>query len=216
MRRRRFSNFRRRGRRRVFRRTRYYPKRSRNFVKRTVMGMAETKQATFNINNTYTNQLTQWQLFPQIPQGSGDNQRIGNKVRGRWLTVNLTMRYQAGDNEDGLPVDCRLYIVWPKLTVSDSDAQVNLTNFPLFQLPDQDNFFYWKDYQFVIAPGNMAMERRSFKLKWYKRIPYQFEFRKQADTLPSKMPLMILVCNQRISVSSLAIGGYVKFSYKDI
>lgn len=111
-------------------------KKNRAFVKAVqaiIHKDAESKQAYASINAVAFNSAMnsagdpQW-LIPQIAQGSADNARIGDQIRGQKITVkgaivsNLT--YQSYSN---CRLAVRMMIVQPKAYPSLSIAQANAT-----------------------------------------------------------------------------------------
>lgn len=148
--------YRRRLRRRFPRRIRrrYYRRNRTTFgkkVRRTLLKAAELKQATstFNLNASNFYKTT---LAPvNIPQGAGDNQRVGNVIMSRNWQLKLNFLAQAVQNpttNDGI-YRMRVVIVWPrKFSTTDAANAIGLSSFPLETMIDPDNWIIWYDKTF--------------------------------------------------------------------
>lgn len=212
--------FPRRIRRRSFRR---YRTSFRKKVKRTLLQTAELKNASTTIANQYVNvNYTRLNLTPSIPQGAGDNERVGNKIMSRNYQVKLHFLLGAAQNPPGDVRGLRyvrVYIVWPrKLSNVEAINYLNAGNFPLFGLMDQDNWIVWYDRSFTIAYDSDANPtyRKDFRIIFNKRFYAGLEYVNAVSVQAVKGPWMIVVHNIDVVTNTLIMNGYNKLTYKDI
>lgn len=103
------------------------------FIKKVVGTETETKQAfiqtgqsLLKFNSGINSQADMIQILPNIGQGVGENQRIGNQIRAKKLTVKGFIKLDVNDVADSstLPnVIVRMMIVTMKTAPSFTDAQ---------------------------------------------------------------------------------------------
>nr|QKI29015.1 Cap [Kummerowia striata CRESS virus] len=210
---------RRRSRRRYGRSSKRYFRPSRTFRKKTrrvIYGMSELKQVSTSITANINTGFSFIRFMPQVTQGPGDNQRIGNRIRARYFT----MKVEVGVDGSAAPgaYSVRLYIVWPR-KLSDNDAQSVMTsiNFPLETMPDQDRWIFWKDYKFSLSNTGIYGSPKERNLTFYKRYPVGLSFGGASNVYPEKMPYIIWNTDAPGTATGLVtIRGYIKVSYKDI
>lgn len=191
-------------------------------VRRTLLQAAEQKQASSNFDLGLSNFYKTSFAPVTIPQGPGDNQRIGNAIMARnWqLKVNFqanTVQNPAGDG-NGL-YQMRFLIVWArKLSVNDAISAIGLTAFPLTSMIDQDNWIVWYDKTFNFAfNGTIHPNVRQYhRIVFNKKFFCKLEFANAAATIPTKLPYIIIVTNHPTGAFEWRIQGYCKLSYKDI
>lgn len=180
--------------------------------------MSELKQVATSISNVGASTCDYIQFFPNMPQGAGDNQRIGNRVATRYFSFRLRFAFTPGAQwANATPLNLRLYVVWPRdASRSDALSLINETNFPTFGLQDQDNFIIWKKQDMILSNGSFYGERRFQWVKFAKRFIWKAEFKQGTDTQPMKMPYLVISSNYLAGQQNYSVVGYVKVSYRDI
>lgn len=210
--------FRRRGRRTPRYRYRGRVVRFRKAVKRTVFRMAELKNASRTLDGTVADHVVWYRLTPSISQGAGDNQRIGNKIFSRYYTCKFFLLINPITATTHWKT-VRIYIVWPRrASANDAEALITAANFPVSQLPDQDNWIYWRDNQFVLTDGTINGAGVYFRkyFSFYKRFGCTLEYASGVEVQPMKRPYLIVSHNYDPTNVLVQLGGYVKMTYKDI
>lgn len=217
------------GRRRRFKRRytsrrssfRRFTRPSRSFrrnVRSTIYRMSESKQGSRPYAaSLLTTTITYFPLTPDISQGPGDNQRIGNKVMSNWFTIKMNFQLFPVVAGTVLDKNIRIWVVWPKnSSVSDTTSLFTSTNFPMFGMPDQDNFYYWRDQLYfrntVAEPGRPDY----IQFKMYKKFRYHLQYKQSGDTQPLMQPYLVVNYVPDPANLTFAVNGYIKMSYKDI
>lgn len=188
-------------------------------VRSSVYQMAELKQGVRDIPSfAVTNVCTVLNLTPDITVGAADNQRIGNKIFGRYFTVNIEFIFLKRDEWQSIAgYTLRMYIVWPrKLSYNDAITQATSTNFPVDGMPDQDNWIYWMDRKWTMSAGEIFGSPAAKNIKFYKRFPCLYEFSNSTAAIPTKCPLLIIASDYNPLIQTVQVVGYTKLSYKDI
>lgn len=191
-------------------------------VKRVIYRMAELKNASGTIATTAGSNLWYYKFCPDIPQGAGDNNRVGNVIFTRNFQMKVTVSMASVQNPVGNPniiTQVRMFIVWPR-KLSDLDAVTALTsaNFPLTGMIDQDNWIVWRDMSFFMT-SNTAINQRTDQVKrvvFNKRFPAKSIFDNSAAVKPEKMPYIIWRTDHAILDNNFNVNGYLKITYKDI
>lgn len=218
--------YRRRLRRRFPRRIRrrYYRRNRTTFgkkVRRTLLKAAELKQATstFNLNASNFYKTT---LAPvNIPQGAGDNQRVGNVIMSRNWQLKLNFLAQAVQNptpNDGI-YRMRVVIVWPrKFSTTDAANAIGLSSFPLETMIDPDNWIIWYDKTFFFTFNNQIhpATKQTCRIVFNKRFYSRLDFGSSASTVPTKLPYLVWITDHPVTGFNWVATGYVKLSYKDV
>lgn len=207
---RRYRRYGRRNRRYGRRRT-YGTRRFKKGVRRTVYQMAECKQASYNITFPHTGSVIYVPLTPDVNQGSGDGQRIGNVIRARNFQVKININSTPGNISA-----VRVFIVWPrKLSFGDAVNLINNTNFPNVGLVDQDNWIVWYDKIHFLQQPAVYGRSQTRRLVFNKRFFAKLEYRTGTAVAPNKSPYIIFNCPY-VSTQLYTVEGYCKMSYKDI
>lgn len=117
-------------------RARKYTRPRKNFtrnVKKVISQLAETKQAFHNVNNVSFNSGINSAgdmnyCIPQIANGTGDSQRVGDILRAQKLTIKghltMSMNYQ---NLDSARIAVRMMIVQPRYASNIDYAAASTT-----------------------------------------------------------------------------------------
>lgn len=84
-------------------------------VKRMISGSAENKLAglalTANFNQTISAPSDIYGLLPALPQGTNDNQRIGNRITPKGLRVAITLSINSEVIDQGVSILPRLFVM---------------------------------------------------------------------------------------------------------
>lgn len=198
-------------------------------VKRVVYRMSELKQVAYNLGTAASptvlvNNNVNIFVMPQIAQGPGDNQRIGNRVFGRWLQYNFKITTTAVLAD--VVFDFVIYIIWPrKFSQNDALAAITFSNFPVYELPDQDNWYYKKILKFSQtnqdgSGGSGYLNAKSDRwFRFYIPCNRGFEFPNAVSNSINKQFYMV-ISNQIVTGTSAnathTIKGHCKLSYKDM
>lgn len=205
-------------RRRTFRRTfRSFRPTFRKRVRRVLFQTSELKQTVSTLGTELVSDITSNAFITSIPQGPGDNQRIGNQIRARNFQAkfNLDLSATTGNEDDMKYV--RVYIVWPrKLSSNDAANLITTANFPLQGMPDQDNWIYWYDKTFRMQMNAVNGTTKGVRVVFNKRFYPKLEFTNSGAVIPNKIPFVIWVWNSNAIDFSLNLAGFLKVTYKDI
>lgn len=209
-------------RRRTFRKS--YPRKS--FKKRVMSAVykyAELKQISGNFNSNITTSTTLVKFINNnIPQGPGDNQRIGNTIMSRNWQFKFVMQIADLQNPVG-DVNVikwfRVRIVWPKkMDYASASAYINSTTFPIYGMTDPDNFIIWYDKTFALTshPELSPQASNILNFRFNKRFTAKLEFKQGTDSEPVKQPIIVFSGFPDVATWQWSWNGYAKLSYKDI
>lgn len=206
--------------RRIRRRTRRYARGSNlrfsKRVKRVMYSNAEPKQVSLTWSGTSAALFNYTTMYPDVVQGTGDNQRIGNQIMGRKLYARGLFAFRTLANYDQSSYQIRIYIVFPRtLSASDSVSLITAANFPFQGLPDQDNFIYWYDKTFRLGTGAYG-EPRQMVWNFAKTFNHKIYFTAYNNITAKKNPFIIIASNYAATNKTHDFNVYVRWGYKDI
>lgn len=219
--RRRIRRFRRKSgyRRRPFTR---YRKTFRKRVRKAQLQNSELKQANTQVNAAVSSGFQYYNMSPNIPQGAGDNERIGNEIMSRNFQIKCRINARIKQNPVGPGTSniwARILIVYPR-KYSNVEAQNFITalNFPGLGLIDQDNWIVWYDKWVTLNPNSDFYHGypKTLCFKFNKRFYSKMIFGRGASVQPEKGPWMIINHDSTPTDQELTFQGYFKLSYKDI
>lgn len=111
-------------------------------------------------------------------------------------------------------MNIRLYIVFPKvLSRTDAIALITSTNFPLYGMPDQDNWIYFKDKTYVT--GVVGGLKRVINFKWSKKFMQNHYFVSNTVAEIPKPVFVIWSSNYEFQNTVLGVQGYTRMSFID-
>lgn len=200
-------------RRRVFKRKRLIPT-----IKRVMKKEMETKQVNFQFSQTNST-LSYVALAPNVPQGPGDNQRIGTRIQTKNYMADLTLFYGNGSTSTTNLVNCRIYVAYPReLSGSDAVTQITPANFPVFNRHDEDNWVIWKMWDFCLGPLNTANDNGITyrkKIRYFKKWNAHHQFKSAAVGDVVKTPFMIFANDSNALTGVANMTGYTRMAYID-
>lgn len=100
-------------------------RRLRKFVKRTVARMQEVKYSTTNAAFDIATNVPSFQaITPTFSQGAAKNQRVGNTIRYRWLTLRLNIYAIAAAASANSVATFRIVLVQLRLPLTTPNPQI--------------------------------------------------------------------------------------------
>lgn len=224
---RRFSRgrFRRVGRRRNFR-----AKKLNRFVRRAVNRMSEVKYATlasgFNVEaaNGYLIGLT-----PAFPQGVDKNQRIGNKLKYKRLTLKLDFWLAvdaAGAPPDWFARGIRIIVFQPRVNLSTPPVLSDILDTPTNYLSTVKGTAVrvMMDKMMAITPSLVATQLSTHLSRVLRKVVFKINnnvtFKSAAETTPldPKDTYYLLILVDAIVANTYDLQGswYTRLSYIDV
>lgn len=211
-------------RRSTFRRR--YPRRYRKTFKKRVRKvmyqLSELKQATLNLSGSVNTGTQYFNMSPNIPQGPGDDERVGNEIMSKNYQLKFRLNSRIKQNPVGAGTQniwVRILIVYPrKLSNVEATNFINATNFPLNGLIDQDNWIVWMDRWLMLNPtqdfyrGSPKTATVIFNKRFYSKML----FGRYSSVQVEKGPFLIICNDAIVTDQELTISGYGKLSYKDV
>lgn len=209
------------GRRRVFRRR--SGKYIRRTVRRTVRNMAETKFYYQDFTPIAVRGTPQGFTFADgLTTGTGNSQRIGNRISVHRMYANLNVTFQSGSGtEAGVPsAIVRVLCVYPRKGLSGADTQSSLiSSITVGSRVDPTRFIILWEKRFALAAASPVVSSGGLPnfrhLKFIKRTKYDFNY--STANLIDREPLMIFVTSiTDANPASIVISGFKSMSFKDI
>lgn len=214
----------RRFRRKLFRRKRRYGRgvrKIRRIAKATVRSLAETKWVFRNYFVNFaggTNNLDE--ITPSVSQGTGQDDRIGNKIRLKFLQINGVI-YAAPGIVPPWYNFITLHIFWSRQALPTISSTVDDSSTPLSTF-NSGNGKLIKSYRFLLSTGGQSSNAglpiiKSIKLR--RRLRQPVHYATDGNNLPASYNdrlYFLFMTSTGVTNVSFDVRLFVRWSFIDI